>query len=116
MERRKGLEEAGIDVTGLLERCMDNEALALRLLGRFAADPSHDALVAAFAENDVEKAAAAAHSLKGVAANLSMPRLSTLAADQLALLRAGSLEEARGMLSEVEREHARLVAALGALL
>lgn len=71
-ERRTRLEEAGIDVGEALERMLGSEALLERLLGKFPADPNFAALGEALAEGDAQRAVAAAHTLKGVCANLSM--------------------------------------------
>lgn len=89
------LEETGIDLKELFERCLGNENLACRLLLKFVSDTNYDALCEALKANDVERAIAAAHALKGMCGNLSMKRLQALFETVLALLRKNDLAGAR---------------------
>ena len=70
--RRAALEAAGIDVASALERMMGSEALLERLLGKFPEDKNLPVLREALESGDPGRAAAAAHTLKGVCGNLSM--------------------------------------------
>ena len=72
---RAALVRAGVDVDGALERFMNNEGLLERFLKKFPADPNYGALKEALARGDADAAFRAAHTLKGVAANLSMATL-----------------------------------------
>jgi HPt (histidine-containing phosphotransfer) domain-containing protein len=58
-----------------MKRVMNNAKLYAKLLGKFKTDTKLDELDAALAGGDWEKAQAAAHTLKGVAANLSLSEL-----------------------------------------
>jgi HPt (histidine-containing phosphotransfer) domain-containing protein len=57
------------------KRVMNNTKLYLRLLTKFKAETNLDALVSAADVQEWEKAQAAAHTIKGVAANLSLSAL-----------------------------------------
>ena len=70
--RKQKLMDAGIDVDSALERFMNNEGLLEKFLAKFPADPNHDALTAAIAAGDKEKALAASHTMKGMCGNFSM--------------------------------------------
>jgi HPt (histidine-containing phosphotransfer) domain-containing protein len=58
-----------------LKRVMNNTKLYVRLLTKFRADTRLDELSAQLEAGDYEKAQAAAHTIKGVAANLSLTEL-----------------------------------------
>lgn len=112
--RREELEAAGVDVEDALARVLGNEALLEQLLQVYARDTSVTELARAVEAGDVKGARAAAHALKGVAANLSMTALSDLAARMLELLHAGDLAGARGLMEQVRAAHGRVLAAIAA--
>ncbi len=56
-----------------------SEEILKKFVLKFPADPSYDNLVKAKADNDVEAAFVAAHTLKGVAANLGFKTLTEAA-------------------------------------
>ena len=102
---REVLEAGGIDVQGALDRMMGNEKLLARLLGKFLDDQSFAHLEAAFAAQDAEAALNAAHTLKGVAGNLSVTTVYELAGRQCDLLRAGSPDEAAALMPQLSEAY-----------
>ena len=62
------------------KRLMNNGKLYAKILAKFVADTSLDDLLASAGSQEWEKAQAAAHALKGVAANLSLIELFNQAA------------------------------------
>jgi HPt (histidine-containing phosphotransfer) domain-containing protein len=58
-----------------LKRVMGNTKLYVRLLTKFRTDTRLDELSAQLEAGDYEKAQAAAHTIKGIAANLSLTEL-----------------------------------------
>ena len=64
-----------VDLAEGKKRVMNNIKLHIRLLTKFRNDTKLDDLETALAEGDLEKAQAAAHTIKGVAANLSLTEL-----------------------------------------
>jgi len=58
-----------------VKRIMNNTKLYVKLLGKFKNDTKLDDLEAAVVSGDMEKSQAAAHTIKGLAANLSMTEL-----------------------------------------
>jgi HPt (histidine-containing phosphotransfer) domain-containing protein len=58
-----------------VKRVMNNVKLYVKLLNKFKADTTLDDLEASLAAGDLEKAQASAHTIKGVAANLSLSEL-----------------------------------------
>lgn len=86
--KKEQLEALGIDVDSALTRFMGLEALFAKSLSLFIADTSIETLKAAMQANDLEKAYAAAHTIKGVCGNLSMDGLYSKAAELCTLLTA----------------------------
>lgn len=69
------LIEFGADTKSGLERCVNNEALYLRLVNMVPGNPSFDKLDEAIRNKDLDAAFSNAHSLKGILANLSITSL-----------------------------------------
>ena len=85
---------------------------ALRFLRLFPRDDSFPQLSEALGRGDVQAAFRAAHTLKGVAANLGLERLRTLASDMTECLRRGELSGAQALLAETETAYRQVLAAL----
>jgi HPt (histidine-containing phosphotransfer) domain-containing protein len=64
-----------IDFADGLKRMMNNTKLYVKLLTKFNNDTKIDPLLTALAEGNMENAQNAAHTIKGVAANLSLSEL-----------------------------------------
>ena len=64
-----------INVEEGTKRVANNTKLFVKLLTKFKADTSLDELAAALTAGDMEKAQIAAHTLKGLSANLSLTEL-----------------------------------------
>ena len=67
-----------IEVNEALNRIGGNEGLYKKLLARFIEGNYMDALCTAVESGDMEESARAAHTLKGVSANLSLVRIQAL--------------------------------------
>ena len=83
-----------------------------RFLRLFSLDDSFPQLSEALGRGDVQTAFRAAHTLKGVAANLGLERLRALASDMTECLRRGELSGAQARLAETETAYRRVLAAL----
>ena len=83
-----------------------------RFLRLFPLDDSFPRLSEALGRGDVQTAFRAAHTLKGVAANLGLERLRSLASDMTERLRRGELSGAQALLAETETAYRRVLAAL----
>ena len=106
------LEEAGIDVADLTARLMGNMNLITRFIKRFPDDKNYQQIIAGIESTDEEAAFRAAHSLKGVCANLSMTRLYKLLSEQVEALRAGDMESAAVLMPTVTEEYEKMVEAI----
>jgi len=81
-----------------LKRMMNNPKLYVKLLAKFrdgAGTGSFEALERAFAEGDMESVLSEAHTLKGLAANLSLAELAAQCLELETLAKNGELDLAR---------------------
>ena len=69
------LKAFGANTEEGLGRCMNNEAFYLRLVGMALQDGNYEALRTSLEAGDLKAAFEAAHSLKGVLANLALTPL-----------------------------------------
>ena len=83
-----------------------------RFLRLFPLDDSFPQLSEALGRGDVQAAFRAAHTLKGVAANLGLERLRAAATDMTECLRRGDLSGAQVRLAETEAAYRQVLAAL----
>ena len=83
------------------------EAMVRRFAPKYLQDPTFEALEKCLQAGDTEGAFRQAHTLKGVAKNLSFVLLGDRASELTELLRAGKLQEARDFFPQVRREHER---------
>lgn len=70
------LNAFGADTKTGLTRCVNNEALYLRLVGMVPTNNGFNSLYEAIKNNDLDGAFSAAHGLKGILANLALSPLS----------------------------------------
>ena len=110
--KQRRLAEAGIDVDDALARLMQNEGL-LRLLSAFLQDGNFARLQEALAKGDVSGAFTAAHTLKGVAGNLSLRDLFARVSEVVECLRSGDLGAAAEKMPAVEAAYRAVVVAIG---
>lgn len=79
-----------------------SEALIKRFLPMFLNDPSFNELTSALENDDIQTAFRAAHTLKGVSANLSLSRLNTVSAEITEILRKEKLSDAKDYYPKVQ--------------
>ena len=107
--------DGGMGKPEAMERFGGNAALYERLALKFLDDAHFAALEQALADGDVDTAVREAHTLKGVAGNLSFTALYEAASKVNAALREGDLAEATARMDPIRNAHAAVVSALGAL-
>ena len=108
------LAQHGINYAEAMNRFGGNEALFARLASKFLEDTHFPNLEAALAAGNVEEAHRQAHSLKGVAGNLSFDALYGEMSLMSDALRQGNLEEALGRLPAARSAYDKVMAALRA--
>jgi HPt (histidine-containing phosphotransfer) domain-containing protein len=92
MADEKGNETIYIDFDEGVKRVMGNTGLYIKILRQFKADTNFADLAANLAAGDMEKARVSAHTLKGLAANLSLIELSTRVRDLEGLIKEGAVQ------------------------
>jgi HPt (histidine-containing phosphotransfer) domain-containing protein len=76
-----------------INRVMNNVKLYIKLLGKFKADANFTDLAAHLSAGDLEKARVSAHTLKGLAANLSLTELFDRIRDLEDQIKGGAVRE-----------------------
>ncbi len=105
----------GADSAVILSRLGGNENLVKMILGKFPKDGSYSSLVSALEEGKTEEAFRAAHTLKGVSANLGIESLYKLSSEVTEYLRAGDAEKAKAAMPHLTAEYGRVCTLLAAL-
>ena len=106
------LRTFGADVDAGLARCMNNEALYLRLVAMAATDVSFAALGDYLKQRDLDKAFEEAHKLKGVTGNLSLTPLFNPVSALTELLRRKTDGDYEKLYEEIAGKAAELAALL----
>lgn len=109
------LDSAGIRWQELLTRFMNHDALMIKMLHLFPQDTSFAQLSKALDAQDVKAAFEAAHSLKGVAANLSIQPLFSLASEMTEQLRRGDIAGALQCFPALQASYEHTLTAISAL-
>lgn len=108
---RKQMEENGADVESTLKRFMGKESMYMKYIMKFLDDENFVKIEESLKSKDYGAAFSAAHTLKGVTANLGLNPVNTAAAELSELLRgkaAADVDEDR-----VEAVFAELAKAYG---
>ena len=111
-EMENQLKAASINVEDLMERLVGNMNLITRFLKRFPDDKSYEQLVDSISKGDMEGAFRAAHTLKGICANLSMTKLYNVVSKLVEALRAKDIEKGIALMPEVTKEYESMVEAI----
>ena len=95
------LTEYGADTAPGLSRCMNNEGLYLRLVGKVLEDTNFEALEKALSAGNLDAGFEAAHALKGVLGNLSITPLYDKVCAVTELLRSRTEMDYSGAVAEI---------------
>lgn len=99
------LVKAGVDVEGSIRRFCGNEGLYEKFLLKFLADDNFDKIAPALEADDFEAALIAAHTLKGVSANLGINRVYEIASKIVELIRKEEYKEAKALYADFEKAY-----------
>lgn len=97
------------DYPVILGRFMGNENLLAKFVRNFPDDPTYKLLCSAMEARDWEQVEMSAHTLKGVAANLSFTKLFQASADLVNTIRSKELDKVEGLFQEVKRAYEEVV-------
>lgn len=102
----------GIDYADAIDRFDGNAALYKRLAVKYLSDTRYAGLAAALEVDDFDEAYRQAHTLKGVAGNLSLAEVYRAAAFISDALKNGEPELAKSRLPQLEQAHRQALEAL----
>ena len=102
------LKEYGADVETGLARCVNNEALYLRLVNMCIKELSENELKAALDTGNLDKAFEVAHKLKGGVTNLALEPVASPVCELTELLRNKTPGDYDGLYCEIENQTAKL--------
>lgn len=91
-DEKKKLADSGVAVADALNRFMGQEDIYVSFLHKFLVDPTIAKLKESVQEEQASEAFECAHTLKGVAANLSLTGVLEVIVPMVETLRIGSLE------------------------
>lgn len=106
----ENLKKYGANTEEALQRCMNNEALYLKLVDRFLEQNAFPGLKEAIYKHDLEGAFHVAHSLKGVLGNLSLTPLFKIIYEMTELLRNRTEMNYQNYIDSYEKSYAELLA------
>lgn len=104
-------EQMGANFQDAMNR-LGSEALIKRFALKFLQDGSYADLQAGLAEKDAEKAFRAAHTLKGVCANLGFESLFRVSSELTEKLRGREIKDCDELYQAVTKQYERTIAAL----
>lgn len=102
---------AGENATDVVNR-FGSEVVVEKFALRFLDDPSYENLVSALSSDDTQAAFRAAHTLKGIAANLGFNNLYVAASRLTEKLRGNENADTYAEFNDVRAEYAKVVAAI----
>ncbi len=108
-------DAVGGDYEAVYQRMMKKDALVIKFAKKFLNDSSYKNLKDNLSAGNVEEAFRAAHTLKGVAQNLSFEALYKPSSELAEILRAGSMEGTEELMEKVAAEYERTIAAISQL-
>ena len=88
---------------------LPGENMIRRFLRRFTEDPSYGNLKTALAEQNISDAFRAAHTLKGIAANLGLDALANAASDLTEALRGASAMPPQRLMDAVDINYQNVI-------
>ncbi len=94
----------GADYADICKR-FGGETLVKKFALKFLQDPSYQALEKAIADGEAQEAFRAAHTLKGISANLSLTNLYTVSSALTEKLRGGKLEDYEEDYQKVQEQY-----------
>lgn len=104
-------EMAGADFNDIMNR-LGSEALVKRFAVKFLQDKNYEELKDAMEAKDAERAFRAAHTLKGICANLGFRELLQASSDLTEKLRSGELEGSKPLYEAVSEQYKKVIEAV----
>lgn len=110
----KELQRAGVDMNTVMSRFMGNETLYIKFLMRFVEDENFRNMQSMFQQGNLEEAFKAAHTLKGLIANLGLDGIMRSVTTITERLRNGNTEGVSELMQQAEWEYEKIMDILNA--
>lgn len=110
------MQLCGVDTETTLHRFAGNESLLKRFVQKFPQDPTYQSLREAVEGDEPAQVERAAHTLKGIAANLGYQALSDRCADLVSAIRNGETGDNAALFQSVTEEYDKIVRAIGQIV
>ena len=110
--RKVQLMESGIDIDKALIRFLYNEEMYGKFLVKFLEDKNFEILRESIFKNDLESAFIAAHTLKGVAANLEFTGILEYLTPMVEILRKNKMDGTKELMEQMEKNYDKVYAAI----
>ncbi len=107
-ERIDALLKIDVDYEGAMRRFCSNDEMYEKFLLKFLSDPNYSKIRPAFEDGKLDDALIAAHTLKGVSANLGFNSIFRICAEIVDSIRADEPKKAMELLPELDREYEKV--------
>lgn len=109
MNLRAFYENNGVDYDALLQRLMGKESLVEKYIHIFLSDLTFSELAQAMEEKNYEAVGFRAHTLKGIAMNLNLEKLSLLCMDLIDSIRNDATDALAAQFALVKAEYVSII-------
>lgn len=109
------LQVTGVNIERVMSRFMGNEMMYINFLKRFTEDKSFEKMQNSFRQGDLEEAFKAAHTLKGLIANLGLDGIMEAVNPITEILRVGSDEGIKELMEQAGKEYNMVLEILAAI-
>lgn len=111
-EKIDALIKINVDFNGAMRRFCSNSDMYEKFLTKFLDDPNYEKIGPAFETGDYDEALTAAHTLKGVSANLGLNEIYRISSSIVDHIRLTEITKAGELLPELDRAYERICAVL----
>lgn len=115
MKLREFYENNGVDYDAFLQRLMGRESLAVKYIKVFLNDTTFGELANAVVQQDFDQIGKKSHSLKGIALNLDLKKLSTFCVEVTNSAYSADMQEVEAQFNLLEKEYKHIVSELRCL-
>lgn len=115
MTMKEAISNININEEALLRRFSGNRALMEKYIRKFPEDKTYHSLANSLEEKNYEEMLKAAHTLKGIAANLGFDKLYESCSKMVENLRTGQREDALQNSVDIVEEYQNIVNCLACL-
>lgn len=102
------LDSTGIDYEKAIERFAGNEGMFFKFLFRFPTEPTYQAILTEYEENNSEPLYEQLHTLKGVAGNLGIMSIYELCKKSMEAVHAEDKAEIDASIEQIKEEYAKI--------